>query len=64
MTINGKPIDYKSNMTILDILKGYKLSRHVVVMHVNGEIVPTDDYDNYQLKATDEIVLTSIVGGG
>lgn len=64
MTINGKTRTLEKPMTILDLLNGYKLSRHVVVMHVNGEIVPTSAYGTYQLKDTDVVELTSIVGGG
>lgn len=64
MIINGKEKPLDTPMTILDLLKGYKLSRHVVVMHVNGEIIPTSDYGSCILKDTDVVELTSIVGGG
>lgn len=64
MTINGKEMNIVQPTTILDLLKTYKLSRHVVVMHVNGEIVPTDLYGTTYLNEEDEVTLTSIVGGG
>ncbi len=64
MRINGKEVVFDKPITILELLKGYKLSRHVVVMHVNGEIIPTDQYGTTYLGQEDEVQLTSIVGGG
>lgn len=64
MKINGKEKKLEEPMTILALLRSYKLSRHVVVIHVNGEIVPTELYGTIILEDTDEVRLTSIVGGG
>lgn len=64
MTINGKERHLDQPMTILDLLEGYMLSRNVVVMHVNGQLIPTADYGTTYLTNDDKVHLTSIVAGG
>lgn len=64
MIINGKEKLLEKPTSVLDLLNGYKLNRHVVVMHVNGQIIPTADYDTTYLNNNDVVQLTTIVGGG
>ena len=38
--LNGKKVDIKSNYTIFDLLKKYKLSNKKVAIEYNGQIIP------------------------
>ncbi len=64
MIINGKEKILDGPITILALLNGYMLNRQVVVMHLNGRIVPTSDYGTTVLSNDDTVQLTTIVGGG
>ena len=44
--INGKKITIKSNYSILDLLKKYKLSNKKVAIELNGIIIPKIKYAN------------------
>ena len=64
MIINGKKKELNQPMTVLEMLNGYMLNRHVVVIHVNGKIVPTSAYGQVVLTNNDTVQLTTIVAGG
>jgi len=64
MIINGKEGHLAQAISILDLLEGYMLSRNVVVIHVNGHLIPTVDDGTTYLTNDDMVHLTSIVAGG
>ena len=42
--LNGKKVVIKSNFSLLDLLKKYKLSDKKVAIEYNGSIVPKTSY--------------------
>ena len=64
MIINGKEKILEQPMTVLDLLNGYMLNRHVVVISLNGKIVPTSEYGTTTITNDDRVKLTTIVAGG
>lgn len=64
MVINGKEKHLETPITLIDLLNGYKLNRHVVVIYVNGIIIPTPAYATTYLNNDDVVQLISIVAGG
>ena len=62
--INGKKITIKSNYSILDLLKKYKLSNKKVAIEYNGIIVPRTNYKQKFLKNGDKIEIVHFIGGG
>ena len=42
--LNGKKVIIKSNYSILDLLKKYKLSNKKVAIEHNGIIIPKENY--------------------
>ena len=48
--LNGKKVIIKSNYSILDLLKKYKLANKKIAIEHNGAIVPKTSYKKKYLK--------------
>lgn len=64
MKVNGKDIEFKEKLTIVDLLNKYNLKNDRVVVEVNLEIIEESNYSTYVLKNEDIIELISFIGGG
>ncbi len=62
--LNGKKVIIKSNYTLLDLLKKYKLSTKKVAVEYNGTIIPKVSYNKRYLKNNDKIEIVHFIGGG
>lgn len=64
MKINGKDVDFKENINIIDLLNNYNLNKDRVVVEINFNIIDENQYENYIINKEDIIELISFVGGG
>ena len=62
--LNGKEVVIKSNYSILDLLKKYKLANKKVAIEHNGIIVPKTSYKKKYLKNNDKLAVVHFIGGG
>ena len=62
--LNGKKVIIKSNFSLLDLLKKYKLANKKVAIEHNGEIIPKIKYKKMNLKNNDKIEIVHFIGGG
>ena len=62
--LNGKKISIKSNFSILDLLKKYKLANKKVAIEYNVTIIQKISYKNKYLKNNDKIEIVHFIGGG
>ena len=62
--LNGKKISIRSNLSILDLLKKYKLHDRKVAIEHNGSIVVKSNYKKKFLKNKDRIEIVHFIGGG
>mgnify|MGYP003683721239 CR=1 FL=1 len=62
--LNGKKISIKSNFSILDLLKKYKLSKKKIAIEYNGKIIPKVNYKKKFLKNDDKLEIVHFIGGG
>ena len=62
--LNGKKVEIKSNLSILDLLKKYKLANKKVAIEHNGIIIPKVKYKKKFLKNNDKVEVVSFIGGG
>ena len=53
--LNGKKISIKSNFSIQDLLKKYKLDNKKIAIEHNGTIVPKINYKKKYLKNDDKV---------
>ena len=62
--LNGKKVDIKSDYSLFDILKKYKLTNKKVAIELNGAIVTKTNYKKKYLKNNDKIEIVHFIGGG
>jgi len=62
--LNGKKISIKSNFSIQDLLKKYKLMNKKIAIEYNGAIVSKTSYKKKYLKDNDKVEIVHFIGGG
>ena len=62
--LNGKKVLIKSNYSLLDLLKKYKLDNKKIAIEYNGVIIPKVNYKKKYLKNNDKIEIVHFIGGG
>ncbi len=62
--LNGKKLTLKSNLTVLDLLKKYKLDIKKIAIELNGVILQKNIYKKKFLKNKDKIEIVHFIGGG
>jgi sulfur carrier protein len=62
--LNGKKVVIKSNYSLLDLLKKYKLVNKKVAIEYNGVIIPKVNFKKKILKNNDKIEIVHFIGGG
>jgi sulfur carrier protein len=62
--LNGKKISIKSNFSLEDLLKKYKLFNKKVAIEHNGKIIQKINFKNKLLKNNDKIEIVHFIGGG
>ena len=62
--LNGKKVAIKTNYSISDLLKKYKLSNKKIAIEHNGVIIPKTSFKKKYLKDKDRIEIVHFIGGG
>ena len=62
--INGRKKAVKQNISVLELLKKYKLNKNKVAIELNGKILPQNKYNSKKLKNQDKIEIVQFIGGG
>jgi len=62
--LNGKKVVVKSNCSIFDLLKKYKLTNKKVAIEYNGSIISKVNYKKKNLKNNDKVEIVHFIGGG
>ena len=62
--LNGKKVVIKTNYSISDLLKKYKLTNKKVAIEYNGAIIPRSNFKKKYLKNNDKIEIVHFIGGG
>ena len=62
--LNGKKVVVKSNYSLFDLLKKFKLSNKKVAVEHNGIIIPKVKYKKKNLKNNDKVEIVHFIGGG
>ena len=64
ISTDGKKIVIKSNFSLFDLLKKYKLVNKKVAIEHNGTIIPKVNYKKKSLKNNDKVEIVHFIGGG
>ena len=62
--LNGKKVVIKSNYSVFDLLKRYKLTNKKIAIEHNGIIIPKIKYKKKFLKNNDRVEIVHFIGGG
>ena len=62
--LNGKKVVIKSNYSLFELLKKYKLINKKIAVELNGIIIPKVNYKKINLKNNDKIEIVHFIGGG
>ena len=62
--LNGKKIIVKTKLSIMDLLKKYKLNNKKIAVEYNGVILPKLKYTKKFLKNNDKLEIVHFIGGG
>ena len=62
--LNGKNISIKTNFSILDLLKKYKLINKKIAIEHNGIIISKINFKKKYLKNDDKVEIVHFIGGG
>ncbi|MDC0937732.1 sulfur carrier protein ThiS [Pelagibacteraceae bacterium] len=62
--LNGKKISIKADVSILDLLKKYKLINKKIAIEHNGTIIPKISFKKKYLKNGDKLEIVHFIGGG
>ena len=64
ITVNGKELNVKNDITIANLLKDLKIESKVMAAAVNMNIVKKEQWSSYAPKEGDKIEFLHFVGGG
>ena len=62
--LNGKKVVIKSNYSLFELLKKYRLINKKIAVEHNGIIIPKINYKKRSLKNNDKIEIVHFIGGG
>ncbi len=62
--LNGKKVVIKTNYSLFELLKKYKLSNKKVAIEHNGEIISKENLKKKYLKNNDKVEIVHFIGGG
>ena len=62
--LNGKNITIKKNISIIHLLKQYKLNERKIAIELNKKILSRQKYSKTILKNRDKIEVVYFIGGG
>ncbi|NDV22056.1 sulfur carrier protein ThiS [Desulfovibrio sp. JC022] len=62
--LNGKDAELAGTPTVLDLLESKNLPPETVVVEINMEIIPADNYGSTQINDGDHLEILRFVGGG
>ena len=62
--LNGKKVVIKSNFSLFELLKKYKLINKKIAVELNRTIIPKVYYKKTNLKNNDKVEIVHFIGGG
>jgi len=64
IVVNDQKQQVPEGITVAELLERLKLSKSLVAVEVNLQVVPHQQYGEYRLKPGDRLEIVTLVGGG
>jgi sulfur carrier protein len=62
--LNGRKVVIKTNYSLMDLLKKYKLLNKKIAIEHNGIIISKNNFKKKYLKNNDKVEIVHFIGGG
>lgn len=64
ISLNGEPKNILYNLSLLDLLKEYDITKQVVALTLNSQVIKKEEWDKVCLSDGDCIECLTFIGGG
>jgi sulfur carrier protein len=64
VTINNKPVELAEGSSLETLVESKKLNRKAIILGLNGQIVPPENWQDSNLKNGDVLEIIQLIGGG
>lgn len=64
MIVNGKEMNFKEGITVIELLNEINVEKDKVVVEVDFEIIDKNEYSKKKLSTASKVELIRFVGGG
>ena len=64
ITVNGDPLAHTAGMTVRDLLRARGFIFPLLIVKVNGTLVPRADYDRFPVPDGAEVQVIHLMSGG
>ncbi len=64
MIVNGIEMKFNTNITVIELLQKLEIDKDKVVIEINLEIIPKENYNDRIINEDDKIEIVGFVGGG
>jgi sulfur carrier protein len=62
--VNGEPLEWHEGMTVRDVLKARKYVFPMLIITVDGAMVPREEYDTKAVPDSSSIQVVHLLSGG
>lgn len=62
--VNGDPMEWSPEMTVRDVIRERNYLFPLLVVRINGELVPRDRYDSVTVPEGAEVDVIHLMSGG
>jgi len=64
LIVNGKEIETKENITVLELLRELRVEDKTMAAAVNMQVVKKENWQTHTLKENEKVEFLQFVGGG
>jgi len=64
IVVNGDPLDWREGMTVRDVLKAKNYIFKLLIITVNGTLIPRGSYDEAPVPAGADVKVVHLISGG
>jgi len=64
LVVNGDPLDWHEGMTVRDVLRAKNYVFKLLIVTVNGVLVPRGSYDEAAVPAGADVKVVHLISGG
>ena len=64
LVVNGDPLDWHEGMTVRDVLRAKNYVFKLIIVTVNGTLIPRGSYDEAPVPAGADVKVVHLISGG